>query len=96
MEVVHNEKVSRFEIDLGDGLALVDYIRKADKMILTHTEVPAAHENQGIGGRLVKFVLDYIRENGLTVVPLCPFVAAYIHRNPSYADLVDGREDARR
>lgn len=91
MEIVHNEAVNRFEIDLGDGLAMLEYIRQPRGLILTHTEVPEAHENQGIGGRLVRHVLDHARENGLTIVPLCPFVAAFIHRNPVYADLVDER-----
>jgi uncharacterized protein len=32
--------------------------------------------------------LDDIRSRGLQVVPLCPFVAAYIRRHPEYEDLV--------
>jgi predicted GNAT family acetyltransferase len=32
--------------------------------------------------------LDDIRSRGLKVVPLCPFVAAYIRRHPEYEDLV--------
>jgi predicted GNAT family acetyltransferase len=30
-----------------------------------------------------------VRASGERVVPLCPFVAHFIERNPDYADLVD-------
>ncbi|MEJ2626797.1 MAG: GNAT family N-acetyltransferase [Pseudolabrys sp.] len=45
-------------------------------------------EGRGIGSRLVKGVLDIARAQGLTVVPHCSFVGAYIKRNPAYADLL--------
>jgi hypothetical protein len=32
--------------------------------------------------------LDDIRARGLQVVPICPFVRAYIRRHPDDADLV--------
>jgi predicted GNAT family acetyltransferase len=32
--------------------------------------------------------LDDAREQGLSVVPLCPFIAGYIDRHPEYCDLV--------
>jgi predicted GNAT family acetyltransferase len=35
-------------------------------------------------------VLDDARKKGLTVVPLCPFIAGYIERHSDYADLVAG------
>jgi predicted GNAT family acetyltransferase len=30
-----------------------------------------------------------IRERGLSVVPLCPFVVAYLRRHPEQRDLID-------
>jgi len=36
----------------------------------------------------VKFALEAAREQGKQVVPLCPFVAAYIKRHPEYQPLV--------
>jgi uncharacterized protein len=34
-------------------------------------------------------LLDGDRVVGKTVIPLCPFTAAFIRRHPEYADLVD-------
>jgi predicted GNAT family acetyltransferase len=33
--------------------------------------------------------LDDVRRQGKIVVPLCPFVAAFIGKHPEYVDLVD-------
>jgi predicted GNAT family acetyltransferase len=85
----------RFETDLGDGvLALAEYRLVPGKIIFTHTEVPSSHEGRGIGSALVRFALDAARERGLTVVPLCPFFAAYIKKHAEFQDLLDhvGRE----
>jgi predicted GNAT family acetyltransferase len=56
--------------------------------VLVHTEVEPRAEGTGLGSQLVTEALDDIRARGLRVVPLCPFVAAYIRRHPDYADLV--------
>jgi predicted GNAT family acetyltransferase len=45
-------------------------------------------EGSGVGSALVAGALDDIRSRGLRVVPLCPFVAAFIRRHSEYADLV--------
>ncbi|GAB3592990.1 GNAT family N-acetyltransferase [Angustibacter peucedani] len=54
----------------------------------THTEVDDAYEGQGVGSTLVRAALDDVRERGLRVRPLCPFVAAWLQRHPDYQDLV--------
>ncbi len=42
-----NAKEHRFEIDLGDGsFAVAEYKLLHGKIVFTHTEVPAAHEDK--------------------------------------------------
>ena len=85
-----NVEKRRFEADLGDGsFALAEYDLREGKLVLTHTKVPKAHEGQGIGSALVRFALRSARERGLRVVPICPFVAAYIKRHAEEQDLLD-------
>ena len=80
----------RFEIDLGGGnFAVAEYTLTPDKIIFTHTEVPEAYEGKGIAGTLIRFALDAARERGLQVVPLCPFVAAYVQKHAEVQDLLD-------
>ena len=46
-------------------------------------------EGKGVGKAIVKKALDLVRERKYTLVPLCPFVAAYMKRHPEYTDLLD-------
>jgi uncharacterized protein len=86
--IVHNEEASRFEANIEGQLALVEYRREEQRIAYTHTEVPEELEGQGIGSQLARHVLDYAREEKLRVLPLCPFIAAYIRRHPEFQSLV--------
>jgi predicted GNAT family acetyltransferase len=85
-----NVEEHRFELDLGDGsFAIAEYTLPKGKIVFTHTEVPPAHEGQGIGTALVRFALASARERGLQVIPICPFFAAYIKKHLEEQDLLD-------
>jgi hypothetical protein len=90
MTVVDNQGAHRFEAQLPGGTAFANYRLTDGAIVFTHTEVPAALEGHGVGNTLVRFALDSARARGLTVVPLCPFVAAFIRRHAEYADLIRG------
>jgi uncharacterized protein len=93
-EVVDNPSELRYELLVdGERVGLIRYRRQPDALVLVHTEVDPEREGEGLGNTLVKGALDDLRSRGLKVVPVCPFVAAYIRRHPDYADLVTG-EDA--
>ncbi len=59
------------------------------RRVFTHTEIDDAYAGQGLGGVLVRSALDAVRASGRRVVPVCPFVSAYLKRHPEYDDLVD-------
>ena len=42
----------------------------------------------GVAGKLARAALEYAREHNLSVIPRCPFVAAYIRKHPEYQSLV--------
>jgi predicted GNAT family acetyltransferase len=86
MEIVRKEH--RYEAEVPGGTAFIDYHVKPGAMVFTHTQVPHESEGHGIGDRLVRFALDDARARGVSVVPLCPFVAEWIERHPDYKDVV--------
>ncbi|PWG03804.1 GNAT family N-acetyltransferase [Sphingosinicella humi] len=99
-ETVHpvrdNVDRKRFEIDLGDGtFAFADYNLLTGKIMFTHTEVPEAHEGQGLGSALIRAGLEAARERGLKVIPICPFFAAYMQKHAEEHDLLDAAWRAR-
>jgi uncharacterized protein len=96
IEVVNNEKESRFEISALDGLAYLTYrVMKDGTIILVHTEVPAELAGRGLASRLARTALDWARARGVKVVVRCPFVTEYIARHPEYQELVRDRPAAR-
>lgn len=89
VRVVDNPEQRRYELWRGGTLAgLLAYRLEPGAVVLVHTDVDPAFEGRGLGGRLVRGALDDVRARGLALVPVCPFVGAYIRRHPEYADLV--------
>jgi predicted GNAT family acetyltransferase len=88
IEVFNNAEAGRFEVRLGDAVAFTEYRLLATGILFPHTEVPPAFEGKGVGRALVKAAMAFARERGEKVIPVCPFVAAYIARRPEYHDLV--------
>jgi uncharacterized protein len=64
------------------------YRTRPGVIVLVHTEVAPVAKGRGLGSRLVTAALDDIRARGLRLVPICPFVRAYLGRHPEYGDLL--------
>jgi uncharacterized protein len=83
--VKHNEAEGQFEIALEQETAFLQYRRTGETMRLIHTEVPETERGHGLGNQLVRAALDYAHFNQLKVVPICPFVKAYLQKHPEVA-----------
>ena len=77
----------RFELQVGEHVAFIDYKLVEGGLALVHTKTPPELEGQGIGSRLVRSALLTARKEDVRIRPDCPFVAAYIERHPEFADL---------
>jgi predicted GNAT family acetyltransferase len=88
--VTEDPDARRFELRARDEvLGWIDYLPAGASVILAHTEIAPGHERQGLGSVLVGRALEDLRARGMTVIPTCPFAAAFIQRHPEYADVVD-------
>ena len=84
-----NEEAKRFEVKLPDGqFAVIEYMKSPQRIIYTHTEVPEAYEGMGIASKMARAAMDYAREEGLKVQPLCPYVRSWVNRHPEYQDIL--------
>ncbi len=89
LRIEDNRERSRFEVYVGSALAgFTDYHAQPGLITLLHTEIEPAFEGRGVGTRFVAGVLDDIRGRELRVLPICPFVRAFLQRHSEYADLV--------
>lgn len=80
--VVHQPGSCRFEIRIGDALAVAEYVRGVDELVLTRTFVPPALRGRGLAETLVRAALDFARAERLRVIPACSYVAAFVDRHP--------------
>lgn len=90
LQISDNPEASRYEATIGDRLAIAEYMLTGPNITFTHTEVPVELEGQGIASQLARFALEDARARGLAVIPLCPFISAYIKRHREYQPLVFG------
>ena len=80
----------RYEALSGDAIAGKMYWVDASEAeqperIFFHTEVDDAFEGQGVASQLVRFALDDAIERGFRIVPVCPYVKAWLKRHDDYA-----------
>ncbi len=95
VEIRDNPDEHRFEATLDGELAgFAEYQVAADLIVFTHTEVEPRFEGNGVGSALARHALDSVAADGTRrVLPLCPFIKAWIGRNPEYVHLVYGAPD---
>lgn len=72
----------------GRQVAFIEYYVFGKVAIVTHTEVNADHEGQGVGRRIACSALDRFDHAGYGVVPVCGFFAEQIRRHPQYLHLL--------
>jgi len=88
LEINNNPATQRFETTIDGKTAFVHYKLRPHVITVLHTEVPKELEGRGIAAALSKFVLEYIAEQKLKLVPLCPYMQSYLQKHPEYAHLV--------
>ena len=83
-----NQALRRFELHTQGILAFMTYLQHGEVLTLVHEEVPPEASGKGIGTALAKGALELIRSQGEKVVPICPFVAAYMLKHKETWDLL--------
>jgi predicted GNAT family acetyltransferase len=89
MVVTRNDARHRFETTVDGHTSVLTYRESDGRVTLIHTEVPFELRGRGIADALARVALDDVRQRGLRVLPLCPFVQVFMKRHPEYADLAD-------
>ena len=87
-DVQHDASAHRFTADVEGGTAELEYQLADDTLIFTHTFVPEPSRGGDVGQSLVEAGLAHARENGLQIVPQCPYVAHYVETHPEAQGLV--------
>jgi predicted GNAT family acetyltransferase len=81
--VVHDPDGHRYRLLTGDAKMGELTYRELEPGVVAflHTEVAPELQGGGLGSLLVERALADAHDRGLQVVPVCPFVAAYLRRH---------------
>jgi len=88
LPLVNNKGLQRYELEVDGYTAFIEYKESGNQMVLIHTEVPVELEGKGVGTAIVEKVLEQIEQSQKKLVPLCPFVIAYLKRHPDWNRLL--------
>ncbi len=79
-----------FYIDVdGKHEAMMTFVFAGEKqIIIDHTEVRPGNEGKGFGKKMVTKAVEYARENGIKIIPLCPFAKSVFDKVPEFRDVL--------
>jgi uncharacterized protein len=78
----------RFVFGNDGAVGELAYEVDGDRMFLLHTEVADALQGQGVGGQLVTAAVSRASDDGLTVVPWCPYARRWLRKHADVAGTV--------
>ncbi len=86
----NNSKGGSFFIKEGDEpLAEMTYNWQDDRVfVIDHTEVSEKLAGKGIGKQLVHAAVEFARENGYKIVPVCSFAKKVLEKEKDFADVL--------
>lgn len=87
MNFKHENGISHYQ----DGEMRVGYIlHKNDHGVLSINTVFVNDEfrNQGIASQMMHSFYDYIKENNIKVLPICPYAVTWFKRNKDKQDIL--------
>jgi predicted GNAT family acetyltransferase len=90
VEIFNDGEVGAYVVSIdGERVGKAEYLIRDGRHVFFHTEVDDDHSGTGLASQLVQHALEDVRSQQGQIVPLCPYVSAYIRRHPEYDDLVD-------
>lgn len=75
--------------NIRNPLAEITFVESGEeRLVIDHTYVSNDLRGQGIAGQLLENVVNYAREKGKKILPLCPFAKTKIEENADYQDVL--------
>ena len=59
-----------------------------DRFIIDHTEVEEAYNGKGVGKEMLIKAVEFAREKGIKILPLCPFAKSVFDKTAEFRDVL--------
>ena len=93
MTITHQESGSKGSFRMvqeAQLLAEMTYSKAGEQLIIIdHTDVEEAQKGKGLGQQLVMAAVDFARDKGIKILPLCPFANSVFQKTPEIADVLN-------
>ncbi len=85
-----NDKNGYFYVTVdGKQEAKMTFVFAGEKqIIIDHTEVNPGNNGKGFGKKMVAKAVDFAREKGIKIIPLCPFAKSVFDKTPEFKDIL--------
>jgi predicted GNAT family acetyltransferase len=80
--VTDNKAQSRYEMEVDGRLAIAVYRLEGANLSIIHVEVPPELRGGGIAAQLMAGVVADAKARSLKIIPVCPYAASYLKKNP--------------
>ncbi|WP_194972674.1 GNAT family N-acetyltransferase [Aquiflexum lacus] len=92
MEILRKDNGNKGEFYILENKiqeAMMSYIWVGrDKIIIDHTEVNEPLKGKNAGKQMVLKAVEFAREKGIKIIPLCPFAKSIFKKNPDIRDVL--------
>jgi hypothetical protein len=82
---VLDEEAGRYVVVEDGATAVLKFEMTGERLVIEHVVVPDEISRRGIGSALVAAAVARANDEGLTVVPRCPFARRWLHSNSEVA-----------
>ena len=85
-----NDNKGAFYIEVeGKQESLMTFVFAGeDKIIIDHTEVNHGNEDKDFGKKMVTKAVEFAREKGIKILPLCTIAKSVFDRTPEFRDVL--------
>lgn len=92
IKIKHNEHRNQGDFKAIEGereIGIMTYLKEGkDKIIIDSTEVDNELRGRGIGNKLVRAAVDFVRNKDVKIKPVCPFVKNVLEQNEELQDVL--------
>ncbi|WP_082235601.1 GNAT family N-acetyltransferase [Halobacillus massiliensis] len=75
--------------DNEQRVAELAYEQEGSFMVITHTQVSETEQGRGLATELVENAVNFAREHGLKIKPVCSFAKTVIDEHSEFQDVLE-------
>ncbi|NLC40779.1 MAG: N-acetyltransferase [Clostridiaceae bacterium] len=95
MEVKHEEGIFYIGNDKDNPYTKVTYYHLHDDVIVVDQTVSREEfRGQGLSCKVVTTLIDWARQEGMKILPECPYASKVMHESSQYSDMIYTKDRA--